>query len=956
MKKFEDIINLKGTMNRENYNKLKMDVEKNHISPFVGSGMSMPIYKTWKDTLKIIKEVSHLDQKQMKEINMMLKKNQLITCASKLAEYMGESVFLDKLCSCFDKNKIDEKKLNKMAVSILPQIFTKKIVTTNYDCILENVYRDINVRYNIVIKKRVSHELDREIRNDLIQPLLIKIHGTVDEEESIVIREEDYNEIYSDKSATTSFLRSLFASNSFLFLGCSLSDDVFCDLLKEEKLLHQNHHYVIIEAPKYNNIWNSRERELNSMGISPIWYPNGEHEYVKIILKQLLKDINNGNKHALNKQGKSNKPNNIVAIQELNNLQQISKIEVEQIVDSMFDDFTNAQKLERCLVPQTLFYDEYLDNDKVNIDDLYNEIKSNKKQKSYIIVGNPGLGKTIAISYLNRKLLEKKSRKVILLTKATFKYMCNKKGSNLTLDVKRTLDALLNKDSIFNKSRSGVYILIESMEEIVLNKHNAQKVLNQLIRNGYTIIVGTRNINLEDTRKMFTNDISCLYLFQWNDEEIKMYIEKRYQAINEKIIQLSMFLKKNQSIYELMHNPFYASLISCLFIIKKESEMIKLNNIYNLYNQFYNAWVQRELNKFNNIQLDRENIFEIHYYIASKIYKKGDIGDIEDILKKFNIVNNMEAKEVIGSILKYDNSNSQIGNKQIVGFFHDTFVEFILVKKIVNTIIYNPTNIKNIFPIDFKHFNVKFFENAIQTLTMDEEEKYRNNLINIYYYLLTDSEKQNFQKYNQNEIIDLYDIEWNFKNQFEKDKVKNSIIYCYGKVRGRVLRKKPKFLIYVYKNEANIRVRICAALAAIKHKLFLLKAQTGITYEEDFLYRIKYDISWNRAIRSIALVFWQDERKGDILSYIDDNGKWEQTKKRNLKRIYNMDDKSKRTRVLDLTLLYIFYDSRGWEDFDLESFQLITKCKFVDYPNDKKLVEEIKNLFNEKKNIIFVNS
>lgn len=77
--------------------------------------------------------------------------------ASDVLEELGEGEFYSALTDAFSKEKI--KTVKNMAVNLLPDIFHGFVITTNYDRILEKVYRDNNNSF-----EEVSYHIDESDR------------------------------------------------------------------------------------------------------------------------------------------------------------------------------------------------------------------------------------------------------------------------------------------------------------------------------------------------------------------------------------------------------------------------------------------------------------------------------------------------------------------------------------------------------------------------------------------------------------------------------------------------------------------------------------------------------------------------------------------------------------------------------------------------------------------------
>lgn len=114
----------------------------------------------------------------------------------------------DTLASEKTSNPIDEE-----IFRILPH----HIITTNYDHLLENCDA-ANVRlYDVVAE-------DKDLLSNANERYLIKMHGDISKDTTIVLREGDYIDYEQNHPLISTFIKSLLVNHTFLFIGYSLND------------------------------------------------------------------------------------------------------------------------------------------------------------------------------------------------------------------------------------------------------------------------------------------------------------------------------------------------------------------------------------------------------------------------------------------------------------------------------------------------------------------------------------------------------------------------------------------------------------------------------------------------------------------------------------------------------------------------------------------------------------
>lgn len=114
----------------------------------------------------------------------------------------------DRLVCDAKSNEIDSEILN-----ILPH----HIITTNYDNLLETA-NSINTRLYTVVSE------DRDLLSSANSRYILKMHGDLKKEGTIVLKESDYINYEHTHILISTFIKSLLINHTFLFVGYSLND------------------------------------------------------------------------------------------------------------------------------------------------------------------------------------------------------------------------------------------------------------------------------------------------------------------------------------------------------------------------------------------------------------------------------------------------------------------------------------------------------------------------------------------------------------------------------------------------------------------------------------------------------------------------------------------------------------------------------------------------------------
>ena len=91
------------------------------------------------------------------------------------------------------------------------------IITTNYDKLIENCKNIQKDNYEVII-------YDKDLLNATKNSYIIKMHGDIDNPETIVLKESDYLEYTQKHVLIEMFIKSLLTDHTILFLGYSLND------------------------------------------------------------------------------------------------------------------------------------------------------------------------------------------------------------------------------------------------------------------------------------------------------------------------------------------------------------------------------------------------------------------------------------------------------------------------------------------------------------------------------------------------------------------------------------------------------------------------------------------------------------------------------------------------------------------------------------------------------------
>lgn len=284
LQKADEIISQYDNANR--FEQLKKALKAGAVMPFVGAGMSMPCgYPGWTKFLYQVCEESHVSEDDLKGL---LDSGDYEQAAQLLHDDLGANLFNENLDGVFSS----EKDILG-ALHYLPKLFpAASMITTNYDRLIERVYRGVEQGFDVVRCGKDLNEAVRLLGNG--SRLLLKIHGECDKVADRVLLQMEYEEAYSNANTVSNFFNRVMFARTLLFLGCSLGVDRTIKAMVENVKLYGAanlpRHYAFVELKTADDRV-ARKKSLAEANIFPIWYPEGEHdESIEALFVKLLGD------------------------------------------------------------------------------------------------------------------------------------------------------------------------------------------------------------------------------------------------------------------------------------------------------------------------------------------------------------------------------------------------------------------------------------------------------------------------------------------------------------------------------------------------------------------------------------------------------------------------------------------------------------------------------------------
>lgn len=241
------------------------------IAPFVGAGLSRACgYPMWGEALRKIAQ--KLEGLAVQDIEPLMKAYDYLQAAQVLHDAAADQV------QHFIKTEFRQRGAISGPVKLLPQLANGCIVTTNFDTVIEDLFRDGGQPLD-------GYMHGTQAGNNFVQRLLrgerciLKLHGDAGQGNTHVFTKSQYQAAYGEPFAFQNqlprALRQIFISHSLLFLGCSLEQDKTLDLFKsvvDEAAFEIPDHFALLNEPSTAPERARKEARLLQLKIRPLWY------------------------------------------------------------------------------------------------------------------------------------------------------------------------------------------------------------------------------------------------------------------------------------------------------------------------------------------------------------------------------------------------------------------------------------------------------------------------------------------------------------------------------------------------------------------------------------------------------------------------------------------------------------------------------------------------------------
>lgn len=216
-------------------------VAKNNLVCLTGAGVSKGLKlkndnpaPDWKDLLLAIQNSvkSKLEIDEKKDLKELLSSDatgeQLIEAASILCK-ANEKKFMKALASSVDLKENETSETHKALLKLQP----KGILTYNYDEAHENAIKlDSKIDLWNILLPSDDKNIIKLLQNNLNETFLLKMHGTIQDKQSMILTRESYRDLFVKYPFYKSFVQQIFTNYNLLIIGFGFSDPDFEMLLQ----------------------------------------------------------------------------------------------------------------------------------------------------------------------------------------------------------------------------------------------------------------------------------------------------------------------------------------------------------------------------------------------------------------------------------------------------------------------------------------------------------------------------------------------------------------------------------------------------------------------------------------------------------------------------------------------------------------------------------------------------
>lgn len=275
------------------------DLARGRVVLFLGAGVSASAITTsgarisgWVDFL--MKAANEAPREIRPTVNKLIKSKDFLLACELLKASMSEN-WESILMSEFSQNA-EPSPLHKSIFDLNQRI----MITTNFDKLLEQAHELFrkDSKFSLMTIQEIEEDAFRALK-DHDRNYIIKMHGTIDNSNSIIFTKSDYVGKTIWKQQYNSFLENILLNYTVLFIGFSMDDPAISSILEMYAMRYPKArpHYLFTATRRNPEIDKILRRVRKTSAI----YYNGENNHEKLpdIISELAKKAKERRKEIL---------------------------------------------------------------------------------------------------------------------------------------------------------------------------------------------------------------------------------------------------------------------------------------------------------------------------------------------------------------------------------------------------------------------------------------------------------------------------------------------------------------------------------------------------------------------------------------------------------------------------------------------------------------------------------
>jgi hypothetical protein len=209
---------------------LVRDLGNKRVVLFAGAGLSRAArLPTWQDLLKsMVDELAAEEGSPTEELDFLIQGGKLLEVADYCKEILRDRLYNEFLRQQLRGDDVDIPRPHE----IICHLPFRAIITTNYDKLLEQAYSHVRRSLATVLTHKQSIDVSARLFDE--EFFILKAHGDIDDQESLILTVRDYQNAIHSNAAFNEALSTILLTNTILFIGYSLSDPDFRLLLDRQ--------------------------------------------------------------------------------------------------------------------------------------------------------------------------------------------------------------------------------------------------------------------------------------------------------------------------------------------------------------------------------------------------------------------------------------------------------------------------------------------------------------------------------------------------------------------------------------------------------------------------------------------------------------------------------------------------------------------------------------------------